>query len=284
MATNSTPTARRRRLGAELRKLRERAGITATEAAVLLGGNQARISNIEAGRYGVSADRVRALSRHYACTDRGLVEALAAMTGERRSGWWEEYRDGLPNNLLDLAELEHHGTALRATTTCTVPDLLQTVDHAREALTRAAPELSPPEVEQRLSFRIRRQEVVFRAEAVPYRAVVHEAALHMGIGRSRVAGPQLRHLLAMSERETVTLRVIPFASGGLPGTGQPLTYVQGSVAQLDTVHLEQAHGLAQLDAEPILQTYRQLLDRLESMALDARASRALLHKLASAHI
>ncbi|WP_328720795.1 helix-turn-helix transcriptional regulator [Streptomyces sp. NBC_00247] len=280
MATNSTPTARRRRLGAELRKLRERAGITATEAAVLLGGNQARISNIEAGRYGVSADRVRALSRHYACTDRGLVEALAAMTGERRGGWWEEYRGDLPGNLLDLAELEHHGTALRAATICTVPDLLQTVDHAREVHTRGVPELTPPEAERRLSFRIRRQDLVFRAEAVPYRAIVHEAALHMGLGGSRVAGPQLRHLLAMSERETVSLRVIPFASGGHPGAGQPITYVQGSVAQLDTVHLEQAHGLTQLDAEPLLRTYRQLLDRLESLALDVRATRDLLHTLA----
>ncbi|MEU1087157.1 helix-turn-helix transcriptional regulator [Streptomyces sp. NPDC005892] len=283
MATNSTPTARRRRLGAELRKLRERAGITATEAAVLLGGNQARISNIEAGRYGVSADRVRALSRHYACTDRRLVEALAAMTGERRSGWWEEYRDDLPGNLLDLAELEHHGTALRAATTCTLPDLLQTVDHAREALARGVPELSPPETERRLSFRIRRQDVVFRTEAVPYRVVIHEAALHMGLGGSRVAGPQLRHLLAMSERETISLRVIPFASGGQPGAGQPITYVQGSVAQLDTVHLEQAHGLAQLDTDALLRTYRQLLNRLESLALDVRATRELLRSLMATH-
>ncbi|WP_327176619.1 helix-turn-helix transcriptional regulator [Streptomyces sp. NBC_01335] len=283
MATNSTPTARRRRLGAELRKLRERAGITATQAAVLLGGNQARISNIEAGRYGVSADRVRALSRHYACTDRGLVEALAAMTGERRGGWWETYRNELPGPLLDLAELEHHGTALRAATTCTLPDLLQTADHAREALNQSVPELSPPEAERLLAFRIRRQDVVFRAEAAPYRAVVHEAALHMGIGGSRVAGPQLRHLLTMSERDTVTLRVIPFASGSHPGSGQPITYVQGPVAQLDTVHLEQAHGLTQLDSAPLLQTYRQLLDRLESLALDTEATRDLLHSLATTY-
>ncbi|WEH41024.1 helix-turn-helix transcriptional regulator [Streptomyces sp. AM 2-1-1] len=281
MATNSTPTARRRRLGAELRKLRERAGITATEAAVLLGGNQARISNIEAGRYGVSADRVRALSRHYACTDRALVEALAAMTGERRSGWWEEYRSDLPGGLLDLAELEHHGTALRAATTCTVPDLLQTVEYARDSLAQAVPELSPPEVERRLSFRIRRQEVVFRTDAVPFRAVIHEAALHMGLGGPRIAGPQLRHLLAMSERETVTLRVIPFASGGQPVTGQPITYVRGSVPELDTVHLEQPHGLTQLDAEAPLRTYRHVLDRLESLALDASGSRELLHSFAT---
>lgn len=87
------PTARRRRLGVELRRLRERADLSATQAAALVGATQSRVSNIEAGRYGVSADRVRAIARHYDCTDEPLIEALAALTGERRRGWWEEYRD-----------------------------------------------------------------------------------------------------------------------------------------------------------------------------------------------
>lgn len=85
----------------------------------------------------------------------------------------------------------------------------------------------------------------------------------------------------MSERETVTLRVIPFASGGQPVTGQPITYVSGSVPELDTVHLEQPHGLTQLDAEAPLRTYRHVLDRLESLALDASGSRELLHSFAT---
>ena len=62
MPPNNPPTARRQRLGAELRKLRERAGMSAATAAGRLGGNQTQISNIEAGRHGVSADRVR--TRH----------------------------------------------------------------------------------------------------------------------------------------------------------------------------------------------------------------------------
>jgi DNA-binding XRE family transcriptional regulator len=100
---------RRQRLGTELRRLRERAGLTATQAAKLLGGNQARMSNIEAGRYGVSAECVRTPACHYECPDHDLVDALAAVTGERKRGWWEAYRDILSSELLDLAELEHHG-------------------------------------------------------------------------------------------------------------------------------------------------------------------------------
>ncbi|MEU9315089.1 helix-turn-helix transcriptional regulator [Streptomyces sp. NPDC048295] len=280
MSASTTPTARRQRLGAELRKLRERAGITATEAAKLLGGNQARISNIEAGRYGVSAERVRTLSSHYNCPDHELVNALAAMTGDRKRGWWEEYREILSNGLLDLAELEHHGAALRTSHTAGLPGLLQTADHAREVFRQVVPALPPPEVEHRLSFRIKRQGVIFREDPPPYRAVIHEAALHMEFGGPTVARQQLAHLLTMSEREQVTIQVIPFRAGAYPGAGQPIYYVHGPVPQLDTVQLDQAHGIVLLDAEAQLNKYRKVLARLESLALDVAGSRDLIHAVA----
>ncbi|MFE5090004.1 helix-turn-helix transcriptional regulator [Streptomyces sp. NPDC056638] len=280
MSSSTAPTARRRRLGTELRKLRERAGITATEAAKLLGGNQARISNIEAGRYGVSAERVRTLSCHYDCSDHELVNALAAMTGDRKRGWWEEYREILSTGLLDLAELEHHGTALRTSHTAGLPGLLQTTDHAREVFRQVVPALPPPEIEHRLSFRIKRQSVIFRERPAPYRAVIHEAALHMEFGGPAVAKQQLVHLLTMSEREHVTIQVIPFKAGGYPGAGQPIYYVHGSVPQLDTVQLDQAHGIVLLDAEAQLQKYRKVLARLEFLALDVAESRNLIHAIA----
>jgi transcriptional regulator with XRE-family HTH domain len=280
MSASNTPTARRQRLGTELRKLRERAGITATEAAKLLGGNQARISNIEAGRYGVSAERVHTLSCHYNCSDHELVNALAAMTGDRKRGWWEEYREILSSGLLDLAELEHHGTALHTSHTAGLPGLLQTADHAREVFRQVVPALPPPEIEHRLSFRIKRQSIVFRKDPLPYRAVIHEAALHMQFGGSAVARQQLAHLLAMSEREHITVRVIPFGAGGYPGAGQPIYYVHGSVPQLDTVQLDQAHGIVLLDAEAQLDKYRQVLARLDSLALGAAESRDLIHDIA----
>ncbi|MFE2929046.1 helix-turn-helix transcriptional regulator [Streptomyces sp. NPDC059278] len=280
MSASARPTARRQRLGAELRKLRERAGVTATEAAKLIGGNQARISNIEAGRYGVSAERVCALSRHYDCSDHELVNALAAMTGDRKRGWWEEYREILSRSLLDLAELEHHGTALRTSHTAGLPGLLQTADHAREVFRQVVPALPPPEIEHRLSFRIKRQSIVFREDPLPYHAVIHEAALHMEFGGSTVARQQLTHLLAMSECGHITVQVIPFKAGGYPGAGQPIYYVHGSVPQLDTVQLDQSHGIALLDTEAQLHKYRQILARLESLALGAAESRDLIHNIA----
>jgi transcriptional regulator with XRE-family HTH domain len=273
-------TLRQQRLGAELRKLRERAGLTSTAAAALLGSPQARISNIEAGRYAVSADRVRTLARHYDCADEAYIDALAAMTGGRRRGWWDEYRDTLASGLLDLAELEHHADELRVAVTVHMPGLLQTLDHARATMREAVPSLRPHEIEHRVSYRVRRQAVLFDAPATPYTAVVHEAALRMGFGGPEVARAQLTHLLEMSERPTITVLVVPFGQTGFPASGQPITFATGPVPPLDTVVLDTDHGCEFLDAETQLSRYRSVLDRMESRALSETESRALVHRIA----
>ncbi|MEV7614504.1 helix-turn-helix transcriptional regulator [Streptomyces sp. NPDC089799] len=276
MTSAPPPTGRRQRLGSELRKLREQAGLTATEAATCIGGNQARISNIEAGRYGVSADRVRVLASHYDCADEGLVEALAAMTGERKRRWWEEYRELLPASWLDLAELEHHAHRLRGASTAHIPGLLQTPEHAREIFRQAVPSLSPPDIEHRVSFRVKRQQVIHRAGPTPYLAIVHEAALRMAVGGPDIARAQLAHLLAVSEYPHVTVRAIPFSAGAVPGSGQSVYFAHGPVPQLDTVHLDQSHGLVFLNVDTQLDEYRELFARLEATALPPEESRSLI--------
>ncbi|MFF0110222.1 helix-turn-helix domain-containing protein [Streptomyces hirsutus] len=279
MPVRTNPTARQRRLGVELRKLRERAGLTSTEAAQLLGTKQAQVSNMETGRQPVSADRVRTLACQYDCPDKDLVEGLAAMTGERRRGWWEEYREILPSGLLDLAELEHHGTSLRTAHTSGIPGLLQTRDHAREVFHQVVPDLSPPDLEHRTSFRIKRQAVIFRKQPAPYRAIIHEAALQMRFGGRDVAKRQLQHLLKMSEYPNISIHVIPFDAGGFPGAGQPIYYVHGPVPSLDTVQLDQSHGIALLDADAQLEKYRRVIDRLLALSLIEIESRALIHRI-----
>jgi len=276
MAVRTNPTGRQLRLGAELRKLRERAGLTSTAAAQLLGMKQAQVSNMETGRIGVSAERVRSLACQYECSDKALVEAIARMVGDRKRGWWEEYREILPSSLLDLAELEHHAQSLRTTVTARIPGLLQTGDYAREIFRQGVTALSPPDVEHRLSFRIKRQAVLFRDDPTPYEAIIHEAALRMKVGGSAVARQQLQHLLNMSERDHITLRAITFDVGAYPGSGQSIYYAHGPVPELDTVHLDQSHGLTFLDADAQLHKYRTLFERVETVALAPDKTRDLI--------
>lgn len=275
-----TPTGRQLRLGTELRKLRERAGLTSTQAAQLLGIKQNQVSNIEAGRHGVSPERLRTIARHYDCSDKALVEALTTMTPDRKRGWWEEYRELLPSPLLDLAELEHHAQSLCSTTTARIPGMLQTREYALEIFRQAVIELSPPDIEHRLSFRIKRQAILYREDSpTPYEAIVHEAALRMKVGGPAATRKQLQHLLDMGDRDHITLRAITFDVGAYPGSGQSIYYASGPVPQLDTVQLDQSHGAAFLDADAQLHKYRTLFERIEAVALSPEKTRDLIHNL-----
>lgn len=280
MAARTSLTLRQQRLGSELRKLRERAGLTSTEAAALLGGPQSRISNIEAGRYAVSADRVRTLTHNYACVDEAYVEALTAMTGTRTRGWWDEYQDLLAPGLLDLAEMEHHADALRVAVVIHMPGLLQTAAHARAVMAESVPRLRPYEIEHRVSYRIKRQSVLFEGSRTPYTAIVHEAALRMGYGGREVARERLGALLEATDQDNVRILVVPFGEASFPASGQPITYATGPVPQLDTVVLDTDHGCDFLDAEAQLARYRSVLDRMESQALSEEKSRAFIQHIA----
>ncbi|MGS2589749.1 helix-turn-helix domain-containing protein [Streptomyces hebeiensis] len=276
------PTIRQRRLGAELRRLRELAQMSATEAGRLHGTTQSRISNIESGGYPVSADRVRALARMYDCADQPLIDALSEMTGGRTRGWWDEYRDILPRDALDLAELEHHAIAMRTASVIHLPGLLQTRAHAQAVIGDAVPALAPYEVEHRVSYRIKRQAVLHGQGPAPLTAIIHEAALRMGFGGPDVARAQLEHLVSMSELEHITVLVVPFGAGTFPSSGQNVFYMAGAVRALDTVQLDTDHGAAFLDAQPQLVKYRTVLDRMERCSLKPTESRDLIRRIAAA--
>lgn len=254
--------------------------MSAQQAAALLGVDRTRIPNIESGRFGISPERVRTLAFNYGCPDTGLVDLLAAMAHERDRGWWEEHRGLLPPALLDIAELEHHARELHTAVTTHIPGILQTEEHARAVFDTAVPPLPGPDLEARLALRLRRQEVLDRDRPVQYEAVIHEAALRMQFGGPKVAREQLDHILAHSERDNVTVRVIPFTAGGFPGAGQSFTYVAAPVAQLDTVQLDSSHGSLLLDADMQLRRYRGLLDRLRALALATEDSRAFVRTVA----
>ncbi|GAA1946064.1 helix-turn-helix domain-containing protein [Kitasatospora viridis] len=274
--SKTPPSIRQRRLGAELRRLREQAGLSVTRAGELHGATQSRLSSIESGGYPVSADRVRALARLYDCADDKLIDALTEMTGGRTRGWWEEYREILPSGALDLAELEHHAQSMRIASAIHIPGLLQTPEHARALFRDSVPPLSPPEVEHLVSHRIKRQAVLYGAEPTPLSVLVHEAALQMGFGGPEVARAQLKHLLTMSENPHIDLRVMPFGTGSYPGSGAGIVYFNAEVPRLDTVQVDGATSEF-IDTDPQLFKYRIVMDRLEMNSLNPEASRDLIH-------
>ncbi|MEU5899340.1 MULTISPECIES: helix-turn-helix transcriptional regulator [Streptomyces] len=281
MAARNAPTGRHRRLATELRRMREQAGLSVQEAASLLGADRTMISNIEAGRTGISDERVRQLACHYGCPEPALVDALAGLTGPRRAGqWWDEYRGRLPDGHLEVSEVEHYATRIRTAQTVHLPGLLQTEEHARAIFELTVPKLSRLDVELRTAHRLRRQAILTGEHPTPYVGIIHEAALRLQFGGPDVARKQLTHLADSADHDNVTLLVIPFSAGAFHGAGQSVLYAEGALPQLDTVQLDTALGAHFVDAPIPLANYRSLLDLMERSALPPKESQELIRSIA----
>ncbi|MCH5671561.1 helix-turn-helix domain-containing protein [Streptomyces gilvus] len=275
MSTRREPTARQLRLATELRRLRDAAGLTAREAAKLLGVSNVQISQIEAGLSGVSEQRLRRLASHYACTDDEFIDALVAMATDRTRGWWEEYRGLLPTSFLDLAELEHHAAFMREVAILYVPGLLQTEGYARGVFSARVPELTGDELELRLRHRLRRQQFT-----IPYELVIHECALRIRVSDRAASRAQLMKLAELSEADHITVRVIPFDLDGFGRAASTMTHVGGPLPKLDTVVRDVPHGSAFIDSEAQLGAFRTRFRKVEAVSLDSERSRDFIHRLA----
>ncbi|MCX5204525.1 helix-turn-helix transcriptional regulator [Streptomyces sp. NBC_00237] len=280
MPPRTTPTERQRRVGAELRKMRIAAGMSTEFAAGLLGVPRTNVPNMESGRSGISAARVRTLACNYGCPDQDFVDALAEMATRRGRGWWEPYRGQLPAAILDIDEMEWHAKRLRIALSVHMPGILDTEEHARAVFEQVIPPLPGPDVDLRVTHRMARQAVLVKPDPPVIDLIVHEAALRMEFGGSKVAKRQLEHVLNESERDTVTVRVIPFKAGGFPGAGQSVIYAEAAVPQLDVVELDSTHGPEFLDSEMQLRKYRAQLDQMQEVALDPIESRDFIRTIA----
>ncbi|MEU8959484.1 helix-turn-helix transcriptional regulator [Streptomyces sp. NPDC048518] len=277
MAPRSQPTARQVRLGTELRRLREAAGLKAREVAALLSSTSAQISQVEAGFAGVSEERVRRLAAHYACADQALIEALVALATDRTRGWWEEFKGVLPPPFLDTSELEHHATFLREVVITYVPGLFQIPDYARAVYSYTTPGIPDSELNPRLDHRMRRRTVLQGADPTPYEAFIHEAALRIRVADRRVARAQLKAILAQTDHDHVSVRVIPFDQDNFAGAGATMMYLGGPLTRLDTGLRDSPTGTAIIDAEPHLARLRALLAQVNKSSLDPAPSRDFIH-------
>ncbi|WP_167454690.1 helix-turn-helix domain-containing protein [Micromonospora arborensis] len=207
-----SPTFVRFQLGAQLRRVREEASVTAEQAADVIEVSASTLRRIEAGRVGIKAPALNALLDRYGVTDAELRDTLLSMakTGKQR-GWWAKYGD-LPSSYRQYIGLESAAEEVQNFETLVVPGLLQTADYARAMTSEDAFEPSPEAVERRVAVRMQRQELITSGK-LRLVAVLDEAVLHRQIGGAAIMADQLTALLDASKRWNVTVQVIPFREG-----------------------------------------------------------------------
>jgi len=272
------PTVRRRRLGAELRRLREEAGLTIERVAKSMECSDSKISRIENGQVGASPRDVRDMLELYEVPAQQRDALIEIAREARQKGWWHAYRDlsVVPASI----GLEDTATAMRMYAALVVPGLLQTRDYASAVLRALQPGLDAEELERWVDLRIRRQSLLDRADAPALWAILDEAALRRPVGGARVMAEQLRRLAAAAKRPNVTLQVLPFGAGEHAGMDGGFTVFGFSrSADSDVVHLDNTTGDLYLENPEEIRRYNEVFEQLRTAALGPAESLAMVAAL-----
>ncbi|WP_050988583.1 helix-turn-helix domain-containing protein [Streptomyces xiaopingdaonensis] len=278
MAQSDMPTMRSKRLGGELKRLRQAAGINTKEAAEKLMCGQPKISQIENGRRGIRQLDLALLLDYYGVEDQAIKDNLARLAKSiHQVDWWQGQGPLLHDELRDFLTLESDSSVARVFENMLVPGLLQTEGYMREIFTA---NIEDERVEVLTATRLRRAELLKRRTEFRYRTIIDEAALHRIPDEPGLAADQLRHLLAMSRLPNVTIQVlstrarVPLEQIApyhvLTLTGQPA---------MDVVWLEHMAGGALLEQEADVALFTRMWDELSAAAMPPVESRSYIGDL-----
>jgi transcriptional regulator with XRE-family HTH domain len=277
MASEHSPTVRRRRLALELRRLREAARLTCEEVADHLECSASKISRVETGRVSVSPRDVRDMLDLYG-VPAGQRESLVQLARDsRQKGWWHAFSDTMQPQMATYVGLESAASEIRIYEVSLIPGLLQTEDYAR-AVIRAGMMNSPSEdVERKVALRMARQPAVTRDDPPKIWAVLDEAALRRRVGGAGLMRLQLEHLLAQAALPNVAVQVIPFAGGAHPAMGRPfIILVFPERVDTDVVYLEDLTSALYVEDVAEVDRYNVFFNHLRATALSFDDSSALV--------
>lgn len=288
MPNSGSPNlARRRRLAAELRRLREHAGLTGDQATERLGWpSSSKLSRIELARSGVKQGDLQSLLNLYKVTSTHREELNALAEESRGSGPIRTASTRLPGELIAFLEAEAEAESIWVWEPQIVPGLLQTENYTRALLEAWITRFSLPsgEVDRRIEARRLRQEVLTRNPPVQLSAVMDESVLRRRIGGAAVMYEQLKHLSALSELPHIEVRILPLEGAHLLGTGafNYLGFRQiHDVPLNDFVVFEHLTGMDEVEDENDVHQYRLVFETLMNDSLGSEESRALITVVAN---
>jgi len=263
------PMLRRRRLGVELKRCREAAGLTQEQVSQHFEWHAAKMTRVETAKVAVTSRDVKDLLTLYDVHDGeyrdGLVELARSSRGRP---WWAEYRDIVqPDSYIAL---EAEASALRNWEPTVIPGLLQTEAYMRALFATVAAAGRRIGIDRAVSLRRARQRRLTGDPTLALYAIIDESTIRRQIGGQAVMTAQLRHLTTLSELPNVQVQILPYSAGEHPLLGTSLAILEfHDAADLDIVYLEgtgrPAHHIRQ-PAEVV--RHREQFERLSMRCLD----------------
>ncbi|HEY7325912.1 MAG TPA: helix-turn-helix transcriptional regulator [Streptosporangiaceae bacterium] len=268
---------RRRRLAAELRRLREAAQLTCDEVAARLDCSASKISRIETGRVLVSPRDVRDLLAIYDVPEdqRGTFIQLARES--RQKDWWQTWGDVQPHFATYLG-MESEASEIRQYAVARVPTLLQTEDYARAVVTgsRVGTGRYPGPADRMVKMLMERQRLA-SVSPPTMQVVLDEAALRRQVGSREVMRGQIEHLIELSATKTTVLQFIPFTHGAHVTLDLPFVIMAfPDPADPDVAAIGYPTGMVWLEDAAEVHSYNTFFRHLQAAALSARDSAALM--------
>ena len=275
------PTVRRRRLGAELRRLREAHSLKLEEVAGQLGIAPSTLSRIETGKAPTKTAYLTSMLGIYGVDDPAARKVLVDMAREgHRKGWWSIYDDVLPSGFDIYVGLEAEASALRSYETDVVHGLLQTTGYAWAVLRELRPKDPDERIGRGVELRMQRQRLLDQDPPLDLWLILDEGAIRRKIGGAEVMRPQLEHLIQVSGWSNVTLQVLGFAVGAHAGLTGPFSILEFPERGDSAVaYTESVGGVIYLEKEREVRACSEAFDRMRAAALSPAASVELIQQV-----
>jgi transcriptional regulator with XRE-family HTH domain len=275
------PTVRRRRLGAELRRLRDAHSLKLEEVAERLGLAPSTLSRIETGKAPTKSAYLTAMLEMYQVTDPGVRKVLVDMAREgHRKGWWSIYEDVLPSGFDIYVGLEAEASGLRSYETDLVHGLLQTTEYAVAVLRELRPRDTEEQIARVVDLRMERQRLLDQDPPLDLWLIMDEAAIRRNIGGSAVMRNQLEHLIQASRWPNVTLQILAFEAGAHAGLVGPFSILEfPERTDSDVAYTESVGGMIYLEKDREVRACDEAFDRMRAAALSPAASVELIQRV-----
>lgn len=270
--TEYGPTARHRRLAAELRRLREEAGLKPEVAAGALNWSRTKLVRIETASLMPKVADVERITETYGKDSTTQAVLLQLTRDIRNRGWWAAYGDVLAGS---YAELEDAASRIRSWQTEVVPGLLQTEDYARTLIAGEYPD-SQDEIDRRLQARMTRRARLARGD-VEFDVLLAEEVLRRLVGGPVAMAQQLGALLEAGDRPNITIRVVPMVPyRPALGLGSLILFQFDAPLELDTAYVDTMGGGMYIEDVAQVRRCTTMLDRIADAAMPVEESRELI--------
>jgi len=272
-----SPTIRRRRLGVELRRHREQAGVTIDMVAERLGCSTSKVSRIETGHTTASPGDVQSILDIYGVAPAVAAELVQIAREARQKGWWHPYSTVLAGAYVGL---ETAARSIRAYEQQLIPGLLQTEEYAIALIRGARLDDTDREIGQRVRVRMTRQALLIQDDPIDLRVVLDEAVLSRPVGGDAVMRDQIKQLITIARRPNVTIQILPFAAGGHAGMDGSFAILEfEEEGDADVVFIDNATGGLFLEKADELRKYISIFDTVRATALPPEASFEMIETL-----